>query len=303
MARDIGLQGNLNVAGDVAIVGNLSFGGAGTTVSSSTLTVENPIIFLGNSNPANDFDIGMVGSYVGGDGKNYTGIVRQATSGVWRVFDNLDDLPATSALWGNTVPAGMYVGNLMIANSTVSSSTTTGALIVAGGAGIGGKAFIGGEVTVTGSVLPSANLTYNLGSSANWWGTLYGVSTQAKYADLAENYQADSSYAPGTVLEFGGAQEVTIATELTKRVAGVVSSNPAHLMNGGLQGANVVPLALQGRVPCKVIGPVAKGDLMVSAGFGYARADNDAQVGQIIGKALADFTGAKGQIEVVVGRL
>ena len=142
----------------------------------------------------------------------------------------------------------------------------------------------------------------NLGSSTAWYGTLYGISTQAKYADLAENYEADSAYPYGTVLMFGGAQEVTVATADTKAVAGVVSQNPAHLMNGQLTGANVVPLALTGRVPCNVIGPIKKGDLLVSAGFGYAKTNNNAQAGQIIGKALADFTGAKGQIEVVVGR-
>ena len=131
---------------------------------------------------------------------------------------------------------------------------------------------------------------------------MYGVSTQAKYADLAENYQGDAYYEPGTVVEFGGAQEVTLGTADSKRVAGVVSTNPAHLMNGGLSGPNVLALALQGRVPCKVIGPIAKGDLMVSAGFGFAKVNNDAQAGQIIGKSLADFNGAKGVVEVVVGR-
>jgi hypothetical protein len=120
---------------------------------------------------------------------------------------------------------------------------------------------------------------------------------------LAENYQADAAYEAGTVLEFGGEQEVTIATDGTRRVAGVVSTNPAHLMNGGLTGQNVVPLALQGRAPCKVTGPIQKGDLMVSAGFGHARANNDAQIGQVIGKALANFSGTKGVIEIVVGRV
>jgi hypothetical protein len=120
---------------------------------------------------------------------------------------------------------------------------------------------------------------------------------------LAENYQADAAYEAGTVLEFGGEQEVTIATDGTRRVAGVVSTNPAHLMNGALTGPNVVPLALQGRVPCNVVGPVKKGDMMISAGFGYAKSSANPRVGTIIGKALTDFNGAKGQIEVVVGRV
>jgi ribosomal protein S28E/S33 len=153
------------------------------------------------------------------------------------------------------------------------------------------------------SVIPTANVSLNLGSSTNWWNNFYGVATQAKYADLAENYQADKSYAPGTVLMFGGSEEVTIADQETSAVAGVVSTNPAHLMNGGLTGVAVVPLALQGRVPTNVIGPVKKGDLMVSAGHGYAKPSAHPAIGTVIGKALADFTGAKGQIEIVVGRV
>jgi hypothetical protein len=174
---------------------------------------------------------------------------------------------------------------------------------VAGGVGIGGKAYIGGDVQIAGTITPSANLTYNLGSTSSWWGTLYGVSTQAKYADLAENYQADKAYPAGTVVMFGGDAEVTVADADTRAVAGVVSTNPAHLMNGGLTGTNVVPVALQGRAPCNIIGPVRKGDLMVSAGFGYAKASENPQIGQVIGKALCDFPSAtKAVIEIVVGR-
>ena len=91
--------------------------------------------------------------------------------------------------------------------------------------------------------------------------------------------------------------------ENSARVAGVVSTNPAHLMNGGLRGSNVVPLALQGRVPCKVVGTVRKGDMMVSAGYGYAKASSSPSIGTVIGKSLANFDGDKGVIEVVVGRV
>jgi hypothetical protein len=188
------------------------------------------------------------------------------------------------------------IGSMLIANATASTSATTGALQVAGGVGIGGNVYHSGWH------IPTGNTTQNLGTTSNWWGTLYGVSTQAKYADLAENYQADATYTPGQVVMFGGSQEVTIATADATAVAGVVSTNPAHLMNGGLNGPNVVAVALQGRVPCNVIGPTRKGDLLVSAGFGYARVNNSPAVGTVVGKALVDFTGVKGVIEVVVGR-
>ena len=133
---------------------------------------------------------------------------------------------------------------------------------------------------------------------------MYGTAQFSNYADLAEKYQADAEYAPGTVLMFGGEFEVTLATEDgTRRVAGVVSTNPGHLMNNSLEGANVVELALTGRVPTKIKGKVRKGDLMVAAGDGFARAEEDPKMGSVIGKALENFDGVEGVIEVVVGRV
>jgi hypothetical protein len=152
------------------------------------------------------------------------------------------------------------------------------------------------------AITPVANVTYNIGSQGMWFNTIYGTAQHSLYADLAENYQADAYYEPGTVVEFGGAQEITLGSADSTRVAGVVSTNPAHLMNGGLSGPNVAAVALTGRVPCKVIGPTVKGDLMVSAGWGFAKVNNNAGVGQVIGKALVDFSGAKGMIEVVIGK-
>jgi hypothetical protein len=164
-----------------------------------------------------------------------------------------------------------------------------------------------GAVTVT-SDATSANTAGTIvardGSGNFSAGTVSATATSAQYADLAENYQGDKTYAPGTVVMFGGAQEVTVADADTRAVAGVVSTNPAHLMNGGLNGANVVAVALTGRVPCMVIGPVKKGDMLVSAGHGYAKSSANPQMGQVIGKALYDFPGSsKAVIEVVVGRL
>jgi hypothetical protein len=120
---------------------------------------------------------------------------------------------------------------------------------------------------------------------------------------LAENYLGDVKYEEGTVVMFGGDAEVTLALDGTRRVAGVVSTNPAHLMNDGLKGETVVALALQGRVPCKVTGKIRKGDMLVAAGNGCARAEEDPKMGQVIGKALEDFDGDSGVIEVVVGRM
>ena len=168
--------------------------------------------------------------------------------------------------------------------------------------------FSGSYVKIGTVCKQGSNGSGNIGQDGNRFGTAYintmcGTSTSANYADLAENYLADRPYVPCTVLEFGGTCEVTSAEDGTRRVAGVVSTNPAHLMNSALTGDNVVALALQGRVPCKVRGKVCKGDMMISAGGGYARSEFNPVLGSIIGKALEDFDGQEGIIEIVVGRL
>jgi len=168
--------------------------------------------------------------------------------------------------------------------------------------------FAAGTITLSAITKSGSSGSGDIGQSGNTFGTVYasifsGVATSAQYADLAENYTADAVYEPGTVLEFGGEQEVTLAEDSTRRVAGIVSTNPAHLMNSGLKGEHVVPLALTGRVPVKVRGVIKKGDMMVSAGGGYARAEYSPILGSVIGKALEDFDGITGVIEIVVGRL
>jgi hypothetical protein len=159
-------------------------------------------------------------------------------------------------------------------------------------------------------MLPDESDAYDIGSGtkkyANIHATLFhGTATEAYYADLAENYLADAEYAPGTVIEFGGDAEVTQSTAHgTHRVAGVVSTNPAHLMNSHCEGDNVVAVALQGRVPCNVIGKVAKGDMLVASNIpGYAVVNNTPTVGSVIGKALGTkLDGDRGTVEVVVGK-
>ena len=153
-----------------------------------------------------------------------------------------------------------------------------------------------------------ANSKCNIGLPGRTFGSVYadifnGVATSAQYADLAENYIADAEYSPGTVLEFGGEFEVTLAQDGTNRVAGVITTNPAYLMNSNCQGTYVAAVALQGRTPCKVRGRVRKGDMLISGGNGFARTTQTPQMGTVIGKALGDFDGLEGVIEVAVGRL
>jgi hypothetical protein len=160
-----------------------------------------------------------------------------------------------------------------------------------------------GGITTTGNIVPSANLTYNLGSTTAWWNNVYGVSVQAKYADLAEHYTADDLYGPGTVVVFGGTKEITVSNiSHDPRVAGVISTNPAYLMNAANAG---LPVALTGRVPCQVQGPVAKGDRLVNVDTGIAGRLDPAlhEYGCIVGKSLGEIADDSIQtIEIVVGR-
>jgi hypothetical protein len=191
--------------------------------------------------------------------------------------------------------------NFEIVDSTISGGVVNVRLIASAQ-----SLDLGGPLTP--AFIPTENLVTNLGIPTSRWKNVYserfiGLATTAAYADLAENYVADAAYEFGTVLEFGGEYEVTLGTDETTRVAGVVSQNPAYLMNSDCTGKYVTPIALQGRVPCRVKGTVRKGDMLVSAGTGVAKACQTPQMGSVIGKALEDFNGNEGIIEVVVGRL
>ena len=158
-------------------------------------------------------------------------------------------------------------------------------------------------------VVPDATNTYSIGSASLKYNTMYattfsGTATSAKYADLAENYLADDTYEAGTVICFGGSKEVTQSyVKGTTKIAGVVSTNPAYLMNSELQDS--VAIALQGRVPCKVIGTVEAGDMLVASNIpGHAIVDNSPSIGSVLGKAVGTKQDAdKGIVEIVVGRV
>jgi len=150
-------------------------------------------------------------------------------------------------------------------------------------------------------------LSYNPNSGTLTSTIFSGTATQAQYADLAEKYTSDQPYEPGTVVCLGGTHEVTQTTrENNTAIAGIVSTNPAYLMNSDLE--NAVDIALIGRVPCKVVGPIRKGDILVSSRTpGHAEAHRDIHnppAGSAIGKAIEDKDGDDtGIIEVLVGRM
>ena len=159
------------------------------------------------------------------------------------------------------------------------------------------------DARITGYTGAMTSMTGNVTTTANVAASFFvGTATAARYADLAEKYESDAEYEAGTVLVFGGEAEVTACEEeLDHRVAGVVSTDPAYMMNADAEGQYV---ALTGRVPCKVVGPVAKGDLMVASSVkGHAKADNNAGPGRIIGKAIGEIDSGEGVIEVLVNMM
>ena len=129
------------------------------------------------------------------------------------------------------------------------------------------------------------------------------TATSAQYADLAEKYTTDAEYESGTVMMFNGDPEVTMCDQdMCTKVIGVISDSPAYLMNASLTDSAAV-VALMGRVQVKVKGNIQPGDMLVSAGGGFARSESNPTFGSVIGKALSSHTGEEGKIEMVVGRL
>jgi hypothetical protein len=218
---------------------------------------------------------------------------------------------------GNIICSVLDAGSIectgiVYANSTAqSTNTSTGALEVLGGVGIVGNLNVGdgtlagGTHVFQGNINPFASNTYTLGTTTLRWSRVWGVSVNAQYADLAEIYSSDQQYPAGTVVVFGGEAEVTQShSPNDPRIAGVVSTEPAYLMNGSATG---IPVALQGRVPCRVLGPVSKGDRVVSshiAGVAQRLDPEYYEPGCIIGKALQAIDSTDiSIIEVVVGRV
>jgi hypothetical protein len=184
------------------------------------------------------------------------------------------------------------------------SVTTSGSLAV----GAGNYILVGSnDVGVDATNQNIANKVVARDGSGNFAaGTITATATQAQYADLAENYVADESYEPGTVLVIGGEHEVSVTEEAgSYKVVGVVSTDPAHLMNVDCEGEHVVAVALRGRVPCKVIGNVNKGDVLVASDTpGYAMVgamSHTLSPLQIVGRSLETKTDAMpGIVEIIV---
>ena len=279
---NIGLSvtGIASATGNISTSGQFNGSGAGLTsipngaLSNSSVTVNGTAIALGGSGTVTANAATLTGTAL-----NSTVVTSSLTS--------------VGTLGSLSVTGTATVGNLATAGTVSATGNITGGNLSVGT----------GTVTVGNIVNANGNGVGNIGSSTTYFNTVFAKATSAQYADLAEKYTADADYEPGTVVMFGGTAEVTLcANDGCSRVAGVISTNPSYIMNGTLDAPHVATVALTGRVPTKVTGTVRKGDLMVSAGNGSARAEANPRVGTVIGKALADHDGAEGVIEVVVGR-
>ncbi len=193
-------------------------------------------------------------------------------------------------------------------NVNRSSGGTINAIFVNGASG---AVSIPVTLAVTGAVsLPEitktgANGVGNIGSSTSVFNTVFAKATSAQYADVAERFAADTELEPGTVVEIGGEAEITASqSDLSENVFGVISTRAAYLMNSGAGDDRThPPVAMTGRVPVRAIGTVRKGDRLVSAGNGIARAaaPGEATSFNTIGRALEDkLTQQEGMVEAIV---
>lgn len=151
----------------------------------------------------------------------------------------------------------------------------------------------------------NANGIGNIGTSTGYFNTVFATATTALYADIAERFEADAVYVPGTVVQLGGVAEITMCIEdASDDVFGVVSTKPAFMMNGGAGDNDTHPaIAMAGRVPVLVTGKVNKGDRLVCAGEGRARSALPSEVTafNVIGRALENKTTDDiGTVEAIV---
>ena len=290
--------GGISAGGNLWVVGNATVGNISASSGSGTFSSAN---FLNN--------VTVGGTLIA------TGKITSASHDV-NTFVTVGTTLVTS---GNTTVNGLTVNNSVTIGSTLgvtgnfisgsiaaaainsNANVTASALTVNNSATIGSSLFVNGT-TLAQSIIPITANTYTIGNSTNWFTTVYATAMQSQYADLAEKYISDSQYSPGTVVIFGGSQEITTTTILADtRVAGVISTDPAYLMNGESTG---LPVALRGKVPVNVIGQVSKGDPLVTStepGYAVSAAFTDVKGHSIFAKSLVDDRGhEKRQIMAVI---
>lgn len=319
-----------NIGGNVLPAANVTYSLGSTSARWNDLWIANSSIYIG------DVVLATTGSALTINGANVlTGNAGAAFSTTGNVTGgNLltsGQVSATGNITGGNIAGTLLAGTLATAaqpnvtslgtltslnsGAISSSGNVTGANILTGGLISATGNITGGNLTVSTGTVTAGNIVNsnsngvgNIGSSTGYFNTVFAKATSAQYADVAEKYVADRFYPPGTVMEIGGAAEVQATTSYAStRIAGVVSTAPALIMNSTQSDANAVELALLGRVPCRVTGNIDRGDLLTSSdqpGVATALAAQDYRPGSVIGKALEGHRGrGEGMIEVMVGRL
>ena len=283
--------GNLTTAGQVSATGNITGGNiitaglvqgatlsATANVQAGNLRTTGLISATGNiTSQAN-----ISGTFFLGNGSQLTGV--SAAVSVTKFVNGTSE--------GNI---GDVDGNI---NFNVAG--TSNAVVLTSG-----TAFFAGNVSTIGIEKTGTNAIGNIGSSSNYFNRVFATATTALYADVAERFAADQLLEPGTVVELGGEKEITRSTQdLSENVFGVISTRPAYTMNGGAGEDDTHPaVAMTGRVPVKCVGTVRKGDRLVSAGEGVARAaqPGEATAFNVIGRSLENkHTAELGTIEAIV---
>lgn len=283
----------------------IQYNNAGTMGGSANLTWDGTTLYTNGAVSATG---NVTGNYILGNGSQLSGIITTVDA---------------NTLTGNTLSSNVVtssltsvgtLGSLSVTGNVQGGNLRTAGLISATGA-ITGAAITGSSLTVsTGNVSAgnivnnNANGVGNIGSATTYFNTVFAKATSAQYADLAENYEADCDYSPGTVVVFGGNKEITVTNNShDTAVAGVVSTNPSYLMNAGQAGEWILPVALTGRVPCRVQGPVNKGTVLVTGdipGTAVAIDTSKFNPGCVVGKSLEIINSNDVVIiEVAVGRL
>ena len=285
-------SGNILTGGLISATGNITGGNIISTGTSGNITGANVISATtfsatGNTTSGNLLTSGLISATSTITGTSHLGAV----------------VSVTGAVTAASVVGGVITGTSTSVTGSQTAASTVGGVITGSSLSVTTGTITGGNI-----VNGNGNGVGNIGSSTTYFNTVFAKATSAQYADLAEMYCGDKLYSPGTVVDFGGTNEITTtAKSHSTRVAGIISTNPSYLMNSALDCTTALEVALVGRVPCSVVGTIHKGDRLVSSDLpGVAQALNMSQYqpGCIIGKSLEDYNSAEpGVIEVAVGRV
>jgi len=294
----------------------INIGGTSNVIVVDTTTLYANVANVQSITKNSSNAVGNIGSTINYFNQTFTDRVNATT------VSAAGNVTGGNILTGGLLSAtGNITGNYILGNGSaltgidatgIQNGTSNVRVVSSGGnvtIGVGGTAnvavFSTSGVTVGNIFNANGNGVGNIGSASVYFNQVFAQATTALYADVAERFWADEILEPGTVVELGGRAEITRSLEeLSDNVFGVISTRAAYLMNGGA-GENDThpPVAMTGRVPVKVVGIVHKGDRLVSAGAGIARAAQPGEVTvfNVIGRSLVDkLTPESGTIEAIV---